>query len=480
MNGNVTDSKIAKRKQREQRTIVKIEKELARPQSRSYIYYLFFIICIVYIADEVATQIGTQMQSVVAQALFAPIFGDDVAVARMGAIGMVVMPFIFLAFLYKPLIDRYGRRLFLIINTLGMGVGLLVISIATGIPTFLLGSVMVTFFIPHDVQRIYILETMPDHRRATGFSVVKAVATLGMLLIPLLRNLMMGDDITRWRYVYLAAGIFVVVTALTAALLIRETRPFLRKRLEYLKSSDEERVEAKKDKGAERRQGSLIAGFKYGFRHRQIRWLLLGGGFLMWGMVITMYYETIMTLGYAARAADLAGVSAREYALPFVTRALFLFPIGSALFQSIQGFMSDKWGRKPTTIIMGVTSISMYILFIIGSGSAWTPYLIGFLCGGAVGSYFAMTDINGIMFAESTPTNLRASVLAIQPIICGMFVAVSGAIATVLLNIMGDAYAGIISVSIAVPAVLVGFILVVRNVKETKDFKLEDVTGYDL
>ena len=41
----------------------------------------------------------------------------------------------------------------------------------------------------------------------------------------------------------------------------------------------------------------------------------------------------------------------------------------------------------------------------------WTPYLTGFAIGGFMGSYWGAGDtIGGIMFSESSPTNLRSSV----------------------------------------------------------------------
>ena len=45
----------------------------------------------VYICDEVASQIGTQMQSVIASQLFAPIMGEEFAVARMSALSTVTI-----------------------------------------------------------------------------------------------------------------------------------------------------------------------------------------------------------------------------------------------------------------------------------------------------------------------------------------------------------------------------------------------------
>ena len=148
--------------------------------------YFMLIISVIYIADEVTSQIGTQMQSVIANQIFAPVVGTEFAVARMSTLGMAALPFTVVAmFIYNPLSDRYGRKIFLVINTLGMGLGTMLISIATNIPVYILGACCISFFIPHDMQAVYIYESTPSQHRAKIYSVVKAVATVGMMIIPL-------------------------------------------------------------------------------------------------------------------------------------------------------------------------------------------------------------------------------------------------------------------------------------------------------
>ena len=472
--------KEAKRKQKELKEIAKWEKEATRKKGSNYIYYLIFLISVVYIADEVASQIGGQMQSIIAQVLYAPVFGAEFAVARMSALGLLSYVGLLLALLYKPLSDIYGRKLFLIINTLGMGVGLIIISISTSIPVYILGAVTLSFFIPHDMQAVYILESMPPKRRATMYAVIKAIATLGIMLIPVLRSMIMGGDITKWRNVYLVPAIISITAAIFAISFIRETEPFIKKRLELLKMSDEEKLAAKKDKLAENAQGGFISAVRFAFRHKQLRWLIIGGGFISWGIVITLYYETIMTYGYATPliAQGMAVEAAKAQAMPFVTQALFLFPIGSAFFQFIQGFLSDKWGRKPTTIVMCVCALCSFVLYYFGANNSWSPYIVGFFCGSAAGSYWATTDIvSSIMCAESTPTNLRASVLSILPLFSLLFFSIALVTAIVSMNMLGDAYTGMVALFIAVPGMFIGLIILFLKVKETKNVNLDEITG---
>ena len=170
--------------EKKQKELERLNNQLAKPKGRGYLAYFMFVIAVIYMADEIASQIGIQMQTVIASQIFAPVFGADVAVARMSAFGTVATVGSVVAFIYKPLSDKFGRRIFLIINTLGMGLGLFFISVATNIPVYLLGAFIIAFFIPHDMQAVYIQECAPAKHRAKIYSVIKSVATLAIFLIP--------------------------------------------------------------------------------------------------------------------------------------------------------------------------------------------------------------------------------------------------------------------------------------------------------
>ena len=469
-----------KQAMREAKEIQRLEREQTRPKSPAYLYYMLLIVSVVYIADEVASQIGKQMQSVIAQAIFAPVFGSEVAVARMSAIGMLTLAGFLVAMVYKPLADRYGRKRFLVINTLGMGLGLLVISAATNIPVYILGSLVIALFIPHDMQAVYILETTPPKHRAKIYAIIKAVATLGVVIVPALRNYFMGDDITQWRMVYAVPAVVAAAAAVFALFMLRETDAFVVKRLEYLRTDPAVREAAKKEKAAAQSQGGLLAAVKFCFQNKQLRWLLISGAFLYWGLLIPMYYEVTMSNGYAAQflAQGMGLEQAKAAAAPFVTQALFWLPVGSASVQLIQGFLADKWGRKPAVIVMSVSAVSAFALFFLGSQQNWIPWIVGLLCGAAVGGYWAAGDVaGGLMCAESTPTNLRSSVLSVQPAISGLASLLATGVGLVLINILGDSSAGLISLALAVPGTVIGLVIFVLKARETKHVDLQEVTG---
>lgn len=467
--------------EKKKREIQRWEKEKARPKAPGYLIYFILIIAVVYVADEIASQIGNQMQSVVGSQLFAPIVGADVAVSRMAIITTIAGCSIGIAYLYKPLADRFGRKPFLVINTLGMGLGMVIIGVAFNIPVYAVGAFVIQFFIPHDMQQVYIYESVPAEKRAKIYSVIKAFVTLALLLIPVLRGVFLKDgDLSQWRMVYLIPGILAIIIAVFALLFVRESDAFVDTRLRQLRMTDEEVAEAKKNKNQdETARGGLIKAIRFCLTHKQIRWMFLGGGFIQFGMLVTQYYETIMTFGYAQQFVDtgMAMEAARVEAAGFVTQALMLFSIGSALFQLFPGFIADKFGRKAACVTMCASTVVTFLLFYIGSNQSWNPYLVGLLCGGSVGSYWAAGDMVGLVCSESTPTNLRASVMGVQPVFNGMIYSLAGTGVTIIGNILGDAAIGKTVLLVAVPGMALGLLMMLLKVKETKGIDLNEVRG---
>lgn len=464
--------------EQKQKEIARWEKEQAKPKGPGYMAYFLLIVSVIYLADEVVTQMGSQMQSVIASMIFAPVVGAEFAVARMNAFGMVSIISGGLALLYKPLCDRYGRRPFLIINTLGMGLGTILVSLATNIPVYLIGASFTAFFTPHDMQAIYIQECAPAKHRAKMYSVIKSIATMGMLLIPVLRSIFIpGTDLTNWRYVYLIPGIITVIAAVLAFLFIRESDAFIETRLRQLRMTDEEIAEAKAKKQAADAQGGLIKSLVYGLRNKQLRWLIIAYGFIMWGMVVTSNYEAIMTNGYAQQflAAGMSLDAARAEANVFVTQALMTFSVGSALFQLFPGFLADALGRKKTAVIMTCTLLVSFLIFYFGSNNSFNPLIVGFFAGATVGTYWYTGDLMGLMISESTPTNLRASMLSVQPLVSGNIYSLSMILTMVLPNILGDQSIGLVTLCTFVPGMAIGLILMAWKVKETKGVDMSTV-----
>jgi len=462
---------------RREREIRRWEKEKSRPKGRYYIAYVIFIITLIYAVDEIASQITTLMKTEIANDLFA----TENSIGLLNILTILVVPFQALGLLYRPLADRFGRKVFLIVNTFGMSLALLIIFLSRNVIVYFVGACMVQFFIPHDMHVVYIMESSTPKQRARTYSVIKFIANMGVMLIPLMRKVMM-ENASEWRNVFLVPAIVGLVASFIALVLARETDSFIDARLRYLRLSDEERKLEKEQKALDNAQGGLIPALKFALKHKQLRWLYITSALMNLGFIATIDYQAIMTYGYATNFLD-SGLFAtlndavNAVSTGVVTEALFLFPVGSAVAQVIMGFISDIKGRKLAAIVTALNCLISFILFSVGAKFAWSPYFVGLMCGACIGSYYSSNDVIIMMIGESSPTNLRSSTMSAQFIVTGLGVVVSYAVSLPLTTIFGNTIVGIIAFALLVPGFISGFIALVRKCHETKGIDMETVKG---
>ena len=476
----MTPEKLMKLQQKREKEIRKWEKEKARPKRNTYFLYLVFIITLIYAVDEIASQIGTLMKTEIANDLFSK-FGQS-SVGILDMLSVLVVPFQAIGLLYRPLADRFGRKLFLIINTFGMSFAMLVIFLSNNIALYFIGACMVQFFIPHDMHVVYIMESAPSKKRAVFYSVVKFVANMGVMLIPLLRRMLM-EDASQWRRIYLIPALVGLVTSFIALLLSRETDAFIESRLKYLKMTDEEREQQKAEKNAESAQGGLIPALKFALKHKQLKWLYITATIANIGFIATTNYQVIMSYGFAQNYIDqglfstLAEDVMNAVSVGPITAALFTFPIGSAIAQVIMGFICDGKGRKPAAITTAFNCLLSFVIFFVGARYGWNPYLVGFFCGAHIGSYYSTNDVLIMMIGESSPTNLRSSTISAQYIVVAIGVALSNVIALPLMTMLGNQVIGLISFCLLVPGFIGALVAMSLKTHDTKGIDMDTVTG---
>ncbi len=474
---NLTPEKLRKIQLRKEKEIRKWEKEKARPKRNLYFVYLVLIISLIYATDEIASQIGTLMKTEIANDLFSK-YGES-SVGLLDILSMVVVPFQALGLLYRPLADKLGRKMFLIINTFGMSFAMLVIFLSDNLVLYFAGACLVQFFIPHDMHVVYIMESSPTKHRARIYSSIKFFANMSVMLIPLLRKLLMNDA-SEWRNVFLIPAIVGIVTCLVALLCARETDTFIESRLNYLRMTEEE-IEA--EKKIENAQGGLIPALKFAMKHKQLRWLYITSAFVNLGFIATLNYQVILSYGYAQNYVEnglfktLGEEVMNAVSVGPVTTALFMFPVGCAFAQVIMGFISDSKGRKSAAVVTAFNCLLSFVLFSVGSGMAWNPYIVGFFCGACVGSYYTTNDVIIMMIGESSPTNLRSSTMSAQFIVTAIGVAVSYAVSLPLITILGNTFTGTVCFGLLVPGFILSLILLARKTHETKGIDMDTVTG---
>ena len=450
----------------EQKELTKWEAQAAKPWKKGYYGYLLVILSIIYIMDEVTSNIRGSVQSSIVNEFFVVGRGMDYneGLASLNLVSVVVILVGVLAPFYKSLSDRYGRKIFLVLNTFGMGAGLLVSYTSNSFGMYIAGVIIATFFTAHDMQVIYIMETAPKKLRATIYASIKCIASLGIVLIPVLRSALMGDDPTLWREIFLVPGILGFIIGLWALISAKETPYFLEQRIAFLKSTPEERAEKAREEGMKVNdgKGGIIKAFRFMFSHKQLRGLVIANVLFFFAYGGIKNYESIMTLG---------GMSTVD-----VTQALFVYPFVNALVTLLSGILADRIGRKKVAVTISALSIFTFIMFILSVNNGGDPHFIGALYGCYVGSFWATGDIiGGIMCAESSPTRLRASVVGAQTFL----VLVGVLLSTVLFSVglLSIPNIGTLCLILMVPPMVASLLVLTIKVGDTKGIDLNTVTG---
>jgi len=451
--------------EREQKQLTKLEKLDSRKPYFGYFAVIMLLVAAVNIIDEITSSLPSNLQSCYVTEFLA-INGRSYsdALALHGTVSIISYVLGIFTPFYKALADKIGRKPLFFLSTLGMSVGMFIASAAPNYWIYLLGSSIMSFFIAHDIQIIYILEVAPAEHRAKIYSILKSIGIVGVVAIPTMRKLLMNNDPTRWRVVYLAPAIAALTAAVCVMLFARETKVYIEGRTAYLRRPYAERKEEaerlKREKKSDANRQGVFAGVKYLMKHRDLRSLMIFHVVFDVGLAcVGLYHESMLK--------D-AGYSTAE-----ATSALFFVPILYAACVFLSGFVADILGRKRTILLFGTLHIIAFCAFVYGLRYNFTPTVLGLLCGIYQGGYWIGRDYMDIMVTEKVPTEIRASVMGADGLIVTVGMAVGYLLCIAGIGIVGVAFSCLI---VTVPCVAVAIIGVTIKVKETKGTVMEEIT----
>lgn len=452
----------------EKREITRLQK-MQKHSSGKYFLILIALIAIVNILDEVTSNLTVTVQSSFVTEFFVdnPFMGKYYTfkdgLAFHSGIGVFTYVLGLFTPFYKALADKWGRKPLFAMSTLGMAMGLLVIHLSSSYIMFLVGFAIISFFMGHDIQIIYILEEAPEKHRAKIYSFLKSFGILGVILIPTLRDILMGDDATKWREIFLVPALIGFAAVVLVVIFAKDTKVFINERIEYLSRPYEERQAEKelkkKQKEAQRNQSGVFNGVKYIFSNKDTKILIISHIIFDSAMpAIALYFESSM---------NQAGMSTSS-----VTKALFMVPVIYATITFLSGLIADKLGRKVTVTGFSVTCVLGYILFVAGILCGWNPYLVGTFAGLYQGSYWIGRDYMNVMMTEKVPTDIRASVVGAEGLLVIIGLVVGYAAITVGIMLIPIWWA---CLAVSIPAVTVAAIMFALKVKETKGTNLDEI-----
>ena len=446
--------------EKNQREITKAKKTMSKVLMPGYMAYMLTILSMVYIVDEIASNIYNSLQSDMVTQFYVNGKGLDfnTGLATYSAMTaplyviMIITPF------YKSLADRFGRKIFLAINTFGMGVGMLICMLAPNPIVYLVGVGVINFLMNNDMQVLYIMESVPEKHRAKFTSITKAVALLGVMAIPTLRNLFMADGGGAWQKVFMIPAIAGMVMGMISLIAMPETPTYLKRRIARLEKSED----TENSNSEEESQGSVKDAIKFIFGHKQMRAIALCAFIFVASTGGTNYYESIMKTG---------GMSTDN-----ITTAMFFIPLINAAMTALSGFITDLIGRKRSVMVHTGIALVGLVSFVCCSNFEISPVIVGISYGFFIGGLWSTADILFILIpGESTPTNLRVSVVGTMGIMSGVGNVLSVAIMTVgmlFIESIGFLYLGV-----AIPFLLLAMVILVTKVNETKGVDLTTVTG---
>ena len=493
--------KEQKRHLREEKELSRLLKEQSAPTPKYYFIYLIMILTLVYIIDEVITNLHSNLITEISYNL-------GVKVSTFNLVDALSILMLVTCVFYKPLADRFGRRAFLFINTIAMGGAIAICALAfKNAPwIYFIGYFLMRFFVTPDVQVIYIIETAPEKKRATINALVKGVAEFGLILIPLLRTWIIGGNlfgtaseeelasmnVGNWRWVFLIAAIIAFVISFLALFFAKETKPYLDSRINYLKQSDEER-EANKKKDASDAQGGLIKALIHIVKNKQLLFIVLVTFIYTLARVVTNNYALFLSWSTQTNYLIANGISeanratAVNLASNVLTQATFFLPISCGVITLAYGFVSDKIGRKMTCIILLAICAITFGLYVGGSLYNWPIWLMGLLVGLFLGAFWNTGDTLILMCGESSPTNLRASIISAQSAFYGAGMGISSLLGGLLLGPIENGFNGETEVAnlssypiqlvtrmaiVGLSAMVISLVLLMIFVEETKNYTI--------
>lgn len=456
--------------ERDQKELRKWQKEKARPQKKTYLWYLMFVLTLVYIVDEVATNLNSTVQPYMVLEFFVLDLSMESAAAQTlwQQWSLLALAGSLLVLLYRPLADRFGRKLFLVVNTFALALGMLLCFWSPVFPVYLFGFFFLTFMTGPDMQVVYITECAPSAYRATFVSVIKGISQLGIALIALGMDAFMKENAAAWRWVFLIPAIVGFIVAFIALFSARETDQFLDERIAYLSQSDEEKIAALTNKkaGAGQPQGGLIATLRFGFHHHQLKWLFIASMIYTTAFYGTAYYGQII---------DDAGYLPSQLA-----QVALIWPFVCSFITIVYGLFSDRIGRKSVSLVLGCFVLLGLAMLSCALLWGWGEIAVGVFLGVFLAGYWNWGDTLILMVSESAPTNLRSSAAGSQ----SLFAVVGylfGLAAVMLFTSLAPAgalvYLDFVFLGLAIPGVVGALAIVLKCVGETKGRDLTILRG---
>ncbi|MHA1109937.1 MAG: MFS transporter [Promethearchaeota archaeon] len=368
-----------------------IDTNCKEPQrSKGYFIFLFIFLCLMEIFDTYTTNLPNLIVSKVQEDFLG--IGDDAKAVMALVVGLASIGMLFVV-INQFLADIFGRRIFLFITMLGMGVASVFIYLSQNIVQYGIALFFLYIFFSSDIWTIYISEECDKKRRGINLNLVLVFGVLGVALVTLSRWIFLPEvGTSNWKGVTYIA--FLAIPLSFLVIFIKETRKFveLKKSRTTKPSAKESFKKILKPFSKKYRKHfipliimSFIQGLNYTF-------IQLGEDFISDYLSVNEVNWVVTGMGVAAIAGYL-----------------------------ITGFFSDRKGRKPLFLIYSIMLPCSIAIAVFGATVPAISF-VALLIGGSLASlsYWSLGVVNRLVAIEILPTDVRGTGTSIRSVLTAL------------------------------------------------------------
>jgi len=426
------------------------EDEFEVSYTKKYIYYSLGILGLMNLIDIFMSNAGPLVVSfVVEEFLISKGVPEKLAYAQYGA-AMAFLPLAgLLAVMIRYWADKYGRKIALTINIVGMTVGALLIVIAQDFWVYVLGSLIGGMFLVADIQLLFINEQSPKEKRSRFVNWVRIIGLCGALMVPIFRGIFITPSDPNWRALFLLPLIAGIIVSLLVIFTFKESSIYL-----TMKAKREANPETQTQKVTffqAVKASTKLPNFKTIF-------LTFVIGFLgyMAGLSFRAYWEPFLSQNFTFQ----------EVNIIYIIRYLISMPLGAAI-----GYINDKVGRK-AGMVATLILLPVFLLLCLLAVQLQNIWLVGIFYGLFIYSLWLTLSTQMTMIDEQTPTQLRGTIDVVIVVVSVVFLVVTSIFFAILVLWFPFEIVFLIAV---IPGCLIAIPLAIKYLPETKATDLTKV-----
>ncbi|MCP4763882.1 MAG: MFS transporter [archaeon] len=436
------------------------EKSAVTKKSMLYIIFLVVLLGLAHALDEYSSLANTYVASAILDEFFPG--KQQEGQQLMAMLGIITILLMLVSTAFRGLQDKFGRKKIFVLSTLGMFLGVLIISFSSNFGIYFMGSNFMMIFLFNDMQYVYINEETPSNKRAQAFTAAKIFGLAAILLIPVIRSSTLQAGLDNWRIVYyvpVAIGLTVIILSI---FFLKETNAY-----EVLQEDRKNNPAKYKDEKISIKQA--YKDLKASENWTQVKWLIRVGMIVMpFGMFNLSQNEIFMN----------------NMGIPELNRQDILFWM--TIFQMgcyiLQGQITDKVGRKASfimnSLIVAISLPTEWFLMVNHNENIMIYWIIAFLMGFRVAAFWNITDLNRFLMIESVPTRIRGNAQVVSGLFMFIMMPISLVLNAVLIGLpIFNENTFPIVVLIGVPVNIIGMILIKLKVKETLNVDITKIEG---